>query len=178
MSVRKALATLAVAGAVCWPLAAQQPRGMQHGGMHPGMGMGQGMGMMDSMMGPMMQAMASTPEHLLARKTSLRLTAEQESRLTALRDAARAEHDAAVAQATVHLREVVETMRVANPDTSVVKHHFQAAMGFMQTAHWAMLRSAAQAWPVLTEAQRRQVTAMADSMRMGGMMMRGEMKHQ
>ena len=183
MHLKTALMVI-VAGAAATQLAAQQPAqprpgGMRPGGMRPQAGMMQGMehmGAMDSMMAPMMQAMASTPEHLLAQKAALHLTSDQETRLTALRDAAKGEHDAAASQAAMHLREMVEALHTASPDTSVVKHHFQAAFGFMQTAHWAMLRSAAQAWPVLTDAQQHQVTAMSDSMHMGGMM-QGEMKH-
>jgi len=180
MRLKTALMML-MAGAAATQLAAQQPAQPHRGGMRPQAGMMQEMehmGAMDSMMAPMMQAMASTPEHLLAQKSALHLTSDQEARLTALRDAAKSEHDAAASQAAMHLREMAEALHTASPDTSVVKHHFQAAMGFMQTAHWAMLRSAAQAWPVLTDAQQHQVMAMADSMHMGGMMQhQGEMKH-
>ncbi len=146
------------------PLAAQQP--MQHpmggrGAMHQGMaGMqGMNMGMMDSMMGPMMQAMAMAPEHLLMQKDKLHLTAQQQQQLTTIRDAAKTAHDQAASQAAMHMREMVQAMQAAQPDTNTVRTHFAAAFRFMQAAHWAMVKSAAQAWPVLTSAQQQQVKA-------------------
>lgn len=148
----------AAAGVLAFPLAAQQPGGMMHGqGMT-------GMSGMDSMMAPMMRSMALAPEHVLAAKATLHLTGEQETRLVALRDAAAAARDAAVRQATTHLKEMAEVMHGAAPDTGAVKHHFEAALRFMGDAHWAMLRAAAQARAVLTDAQRQQMDAMADSM--------------
>ena len=156
------------------PLAAQQPAhraAPARGAPHTMAGMA-GMGMMDSMMGPMMQAMAATPEHLLSQKDRLHLTTDQQQLLTALRDPARSAHEQAASQAAMHLREMVEAMRAAQPDTTAVRTHFDAAFRFMQTAHWAMLGAAAQAWPVLTAAQQQQVQAQAANC-CGGMTMPG-----
>jgi hypothetical protein len=167
------LATVAVA-ALTLPLAAQQPGGMPRDTAHgrPMQGaMMRGMDM-DSMMRPMMRMMAYTPEHLLAEKEALHLTGDQVSRLTALGDAARTAHDAAARQAMMHMGEMEEVMHGAAPDTSAVKHHLDAAHRFMGDAMWAMLRSAAQARALLTDAQRSQVDDMAKrpmEMRHGGM---------
>jgi len=156
------LLTAAVA-LVALPLVAQQPGGMGGGMRQQGM-RGQGMGMMDSMMAPMMRSMALAPEHLLAEKATLNLTAEQEARLTALRDAAKSAHDEAARQARMHLSEMAEVMSQPAPDTAAMKHHMDAAHRLMGDAMWAMMRAAAQARAVLTDAQRLQVDAMADSM--------------
>ncbi len=168
-----ALWSLAVLAAA--PLAAQQPARHGMAGMHGQGAQGmQGMAMMDSMMGPMMQAMASVPEHLLMQKDKLHLTADQQSRLTALRDAGKAAHDQAASQAAMHLREMVQAMHAAQPDTNAVRTHFNAAFRFMQAAHWAMVKNASLAWPILTAAQQHQV----ESDTTGGMMMRqGGMRH-
>jgi hypothetical protein len=160
----------ATAALLALPLEAQQTGGM--GGMMAGRGMQGMMPMMDSMMAPMMRAMAFAPAHLLARKDALHLSSEQEARLTALRDAATSAHDAAAKQAMMHLGEMEGVMHAAAPDTSAVKHHFDAAHRLMGEAMWAMMRSAAEGRAVLTDAQRQQVQAMADSMAahpMGGM---------
>jgi hypothetical protein len=167
----KVISLLAVAMTVlALPLAAQQPGGM--GGMGHRRGMQGGMMGMDSMMAPMMRSMAFAPEHLLARNAALRLTADQITRLTALRDAAKSAHDAAAQQAMMHLGEMEQVMQTAAPDTAAVKHHFDAAHRFMGDAHWAMLSAAAQARGLLTDAQRR----MADSMHTRPMM-HGGMQH-
>ena len=177
----KALGMLAALTAVAvLPLAAQQPaarhpaasRGqmMQSHGMQGRMEMMPGM---DSMMAPMMHVMAFTPEHLLREKTTLHLTADQQSELTTLRDAAKAAHDAAAQQAAMHMREMEQVMQAATPDTAAARTHFDAAHRFMGDAMWAMVRAAAQAKPLLTDAQRKQVEDMAARpMGHGGMMMR------
>jgi hypothetical protein len=171
----KTIPLLATAvGLLVLPLAAQQPGGM--GGMKHGQEMMGMSGMMDSMMAPMMHAMAFAPEHLLAAKATLRLTSDQETRLTALRDATKPAHDAAAQQAMMHLREMADVMRVAAPDTSAVRHHFDAALRFMGDAHWAMLSAAAQARGMLTDAQRQRADATADSMP-AHPMMQGGMRH-
>ena len=163
----------ALVAATALPLAAQQPRGrmmqgpmMQHTGMMmPGM---------DSMMAPMMHVMASSPAHLLAEKTTLHLTTDQISRLTALRDAAKAAHDAAARQAAMHMRELAQVMDAAAPDTAAARTHFDAAHQYMTQAMWAMITATAQARAVLTDAQRKQVDEMASRPMRGGMMrMRG-----
>ncbi|PYO98756.1 MAG: hypothetical protein DMD60_03480 [Gemmatimonadetes bacterium] len=135
---------------------------------HPMMGAGRGMMMDDPMMqqmGPaMMRVMLYTPQHLLARKDALGLTGDQVTRLTALRDGAKTAHDAAMADAMTHMKELETAANAAQPDTSALKTHFQAAHAAMGKAHWAMLASAAQARAVLTDAQRTQVHVWADSM--------------
>ena len=171
------------------PLAAQQPMPIKPDSMRPGMmghpGMMQGPGMqgpmrqgpmmghmkqMHEMMGPMMRGMAFTPEHLLARKEALGLTAQQEARLTALRDAAKTAHDAAAADAKTHVDAVAQAFKAGAPDTSALKQHFQAAHAAMGKAHWTMLAAAAQAKAVLTAEQRGRVDGWVDAMQMHQMM--------
>lgn len=156
-----------VAVAVAAPLGAQQaPKSDSL--RHPMMGAGRGMMMNDPMMeqmGPaMMRVMLYTPQHLLARKDVLALTADQLTRLTGLRDGAKVAHDAAMADAMTHMKELEQSANAAPPDTSALKTHFQAAHAAMGKAHWAMLASAAQARVVLTDAQRTKVQVWADSM--------------
>jgi len=122
--------------------------------------------MMREMMRPMMRFMAFTPEHLLERKDALALTAQQVTRLTALRDAAKTAHDAAGADAKSHAEALAQTMQASSPDTAAVRLHFQAAHAAMGTAHWVMLRAAAQARGLLTDAQRGRVDGWADAMEM------------
>jgi len=149
------------------PLAAQEPAHPAH----PAQGergeremMEHMMPMMREMMGPMMRAMAFAPEHLLDRRDALALTPQQIARLTALRDAAKAAHDAAHADLKAHHDALAQEMAAPAPDTAVVRKHFQAAHAAMGNAHWAMLRAAAQAKGVLTEAQRGRVEGWADAM--------------
>ncbi len=135
---------------------------------HPMMGAGRGTMMDDPMMqqmGPeMMRVMLYTPQHLLARKDALGLTSDQVTRLTALRDGAKTAHDAAMADATAHMKELEQAANGAKPDTVALKTHFQAAHNAMGKAHWAMLASAAQARAVLTDVQRAKLKTWADSM--------------
>ena len=121
---------------------------------------------MQEMMGPMMRGMAFNPEHLLMRKEALGVTAQQEARLTSLRDAAKAAHDAAAADAKAHMDAMAQAMNAASPDTAAVKQHFQAAHAAMGKAHWTMLAAAAQAKTVLTDAQRGRVDGWVDAMEM------------
>jgi hypothetical protein len=93
-------------------------------GMMPGM---MHMQQMQEMMGPMMRGMAFTPDHLLGHKDSLGLTADQVSRLTALRDAAKPAHDRAAAQARSHMEALARVFDAAAPDTTAARQHFQAA---------------------------------------------------
>ena len=154
-------------------MAGQGMAGMM-GGQSGGMGCSMMGGMMhDSamggMMGGMMREMALAPEHLLARKAALGLTADQERRLTAIRDAARPAHDAGMSAAMHHQQEIDDVMRAAAPDTAAVTHHFNAAYAAMGQAHLAMLQSAALARAVLTDAQRRQADSVATAMGCGMM---------
>lgn len=171
----KAFSILAVLTAAALPLAAQQAPTQRPAASHPRMTQGRGMQEMmpgmDSMMVPMMHVMAYTPEHLLREKSTLHLTADQQSELTSLRDAAKAAHDAAAQQAAMHMREMEQVMQAAAPDTAAARTHFDAAHRFMGDAMWAMVRAAAQARPLLTDAQRKQVDDMAARpMPRGGMM--------
>jgi LTXXQ motif family protein len=175
----KTLSLLAVlTTAAVLPLAAQQPGTPQPTATRPHMAQGHGMAEMgemmpgmDSMMAPMMHVMAFTPEHLLREKTTLHITSDQQAELTSLRDAAKAAHDAAAQQAAMHMREMEQVMQAAAPDTSAAKTHFDAAHRFMGDAMWAMVRSAAQARALLTDAQRKQVDDMAARPMHGGGMM-------
>jgi Spy/CpxP family protein refolding chaperone len=146
MMCKSGLALLALAAA---PLVAQQPHRMGRDQQ-----MMSHMMQMEQMMAPMMRAMAFTPDHLLARKDSLNLTAQQITRLTALRDAAKAAHDQPAADAKMHMDAMAQALNAASPDTSAVKAHFQEAHTAMGKAHWAMLAAAAQARAVLTDEQR------------------------
>jgi len=163
MNWKIALAALALAA----PLGAQETA-KSDSLHHPMTGTGRGMMMDDPMMqqmGPeMMRVMLYTPQHLLARKDALGLTGHQVTRLTALRDGAKTAHDAAMADATAHMKELAQSANAAQPDTSTLKAHFQAAHAAMGKAHWAMLASAAQARAVLTDAQRTKLQVWADSM--------------
>jgi len=146
---KSALTWLAVAAA---PLVAQQPHRMGRDQQ-----MMSHMMQMEQMMAPMMRAMAFTPDHLLARKDSLNLTAQQITRLTALQDAAKPAHDQAAADAKTHMDALAQALNAASPDTAAVKAHFQEAHAAMGKAHWAMLAAAAQARGVLTDEQRTRV---------------------
>lgn len=159
------------------PLAAQQPDSAKHMPMPMGQGMGQEMmrhpggmpdmmGQMMEMMGPMMRTMAFTPDHLLARKDALELTPVQVTRLTALRDASKTAHDAAMTDMQTHMAGMAQTMKAAAPDTNGLKQHFQEAQAAMGRAHWAMLSAAAAARALLTDAQRGRVEGWADMMEM------------
>src|SRR6267143_912129 len=96
------------------PLAAQDTTHARHPAQRPHAGMGQRaqhgemdemMPMMREMMAPLMRVMAYTPEHLLSRKDSLKLTPDQISRLSAIQTTAKSAHDAAVADIKTHLDE-------------------------------------------------------------------------
>ncbi|MEK7668757.1 MAG: Spy/CpxP family protein refolding chaperone [Gemmatimonadota bacterium] len=182
--MKHATLVLVLASLLAVPAAAQRPaprdtsRPPMAGHMMPGQGMGQGQGMQGGMMGGMMHGdsaggmmesmmavMAAEPDHLLARKAALRLTAGQERQVTAIRDAAGPAHDAAMRDAETHQRELDQVMRAAAPDTAALRTHFQAAHTAMGQAHLAMLRSAALARAVLTDAQRRQLDSLSAPMR-------------
>ena len=139
------------------PLGAQQPAAPGH------QMMGEPMGMQE-MMEPMMHVMLYTPQHLLARKDALGLTADQVARLTALRNASQAGQEAAISDAKAHMEELRQVAEAATPDTSAVKVHFQAAHAAMGKAHWLSLVSAVQAKAVLNDAQRTKLKVWADSM--------------
>ena len=126
---------------------------MMQGGMMHDSAMG---GMMDGMM----REMAASAEHVLVRKAALQLTADQERRITTLRDAARSAHDAALRDAQGHQRELDQAMQASAPDTAAVKAHFNGAHAAMGQAHLAVLRSAALTRAALTDAQRRQLDSL------------------
>jgi len=142
----KRIRSLALLTLVAAPLAAQQPGMMGQGKPH--------MMQMEQMMAPMMRGMAFAPDHLLMRKDALGLTAQQVTRLTALRDAAKTAHDAAQADAKTHMDALAQAMQASAPDTGAVRLHFQAAHAAMGKAHLTMLTAAAQAKAVLTDEQR------------------------
>ena len=179
MKVIRTLLALAVAA----PLAAQQPDSakkpmpMDHQ-MGPGMMQGRMMerhgpmmGHMSHMAGPMMRGMGYMPEHLLMKKDQLQLTAQQITRLTALRDAAKTAHDAAQADAKTHMDALHQVLQASALDTTALRQHFQAAHIAMGNAHFAMLRATAQAKAVLNDAQRGRVEGWMDAMEHSGPMM-------
>ncbi len=153
MKIMRTLLALAVAA----PLAAQQPDSAKRP-------MGRHMGHMSHMEGPMMRGMGYNPEHLLMKKDQLQLTAQQITRLTALRDASKTAHDAAQADAKTHMDAVHQALQANAPDTTALRQHFQAAHSAMGNAHFAMLRATAQAKAVLNDAQRGRVEGWMDAM--------------
>ncbi|HLQ68822.1 MAG TPA: Spy/CpxP family protein refolding chaperone [Gemmatimonadales bacterium] len=174
----KSLALIAV-GLCCIaaPLAAQQdttharrpaqpPRAAMGRGMERGErgGMDDMVSMMHEMMGPMIHVVAYTPDHLLAHKDSLQLTSDQVAKLTAIRESAKAAHDAAVSDVKTHMNELSTAFQNASPDTNTLRMHFQAAHTAMGKAHWAMLTAAAQSRAVLTDAQRSKIDTWVTTM--------------
>ena len=156
------------------PLTAQDTTHARHPAQRPGVGMmGQRaehgemdeiMPMMREMMAPMMPAMAYTPEHLLSRKDSLKLTPDQITRLTAIETSAKSAHDAAAADMKAHMTELSQAFQAAVPDSNAVRMHFDAVHAAMGKAHWAMLSAAVQARAALTDAQRQKVDAWVNAM--------------
>ena len=153
------------------PLAAQQdtsharhPRPAMRRPMPPGEHGDDMMAMMREMMAPMMSIMAYTPDHLLDHRDSLKLTSDQVTRLTTIRDAAKAAHDAAANDFKAHSGELSTAFQAAAPDTNALRPHLDAAQAAMGKAHWAMLTAAAQAKAVLTDAQRQKVDATVKAM--------------
>ena len=120
--------------------------------------------MMREMMGPMMHVMAYTPDHLLAHKDSLQLTSDQVTKLTAIRESAKAAHDAAAADMRTHMGAVSQAFQNASPDTSTLRTHFEAAHAAAGKAHWTMLVAAAQSRAVLTDAQRSKIDSWVTTM--------------
>lgn len=150
------------------PLAAQDTT-HRHQEQHPRGAMGPGamddmMPMMNEMMAPMMRVIAFTPKHLLARRDSLKLTADQVSRLTNIQNTAKSAHDAGGADFRTHMGAVSQGFQAAAPDTMALRPHFDAAHAGMGKAHWAMVTAAARARAVLTDAQRQQVDAWVHAM--------------
>jgi hypothetical protein len=158
---------------VAAPLAAQHPAKPDTDMMHHMMGQGMmpPMMQMQETMGPMMRGMAFAPDHLLKRKDALGLSTQQVARLTAMRDAAKAAHDAAHADGKTHMGAVAQAMQAGAPDTSAVRLHFQAAHAAMGKAHLTMLTAAAQAKALLTDEQRGRVNGWVDAMEMHQMHM-------
>ena len=139
----------------------QRGQGMGRGGMEMDDSM---MAMMREMMAPMMRIMAYEPGRLLAHKDSLQLTSDQVTKLTTLRDSAKAAHDAAARDVKTHLDAASQAFQTASPDTSALRAHFNEAHDAMGKAHWAMLSAAAQARAVLTDSQRAKVDAALNAM--------------
>ena len=144
--------TLILLACAAMPLAAQQPAMRHDDHSHTAM-----MSHMDEMMAPMMGVMAYAPDHLLDRKESLKLTAQQITRLTTLQDDAKKTHEQCAADAKPHLEAIAQALRVTAADTIALKQHFDAAHAAMGKGHWAMFGIAMQARGVLTDEQRAQV---------------------
>jgi hypothetical protein len=152
---------------VAAPLAAQQDTShARHPrpGMRPPMRRGREgrndmMAMMREMMAPLMPIMAYTPGNLLDHRDSLKLTSDQVTKLTALRDSAKTAHDAAANDVKTHLGELASAFNAASPDTTALRPHSDAAQAAMGKAHWAMLSAAARAKALLTDDQRKKVDA-------------------
>jgi Spy/CpxP family protein refolding chaperone len=164
----KALGLIAISlCCIAAPLAAQDTTHARHPGMRPGMGRGMDdmMGMMREMMAPMMGVIAYAPGHLLAQKDSLKLTADQVTKLTTIENTAKTAHDAGAADFKTHMGAVSQGFQAAAPDTTALRPHFEAAHAGMGKAHWAMVAAAAQARAVLTDAQRQKVDGWVNTMR-------------
>jgi Spy/CpxP family protein refolding chaperone len=150
---------------------------MMNGGMMAGW-MRYGMGMDSSTMGSMMRTMAFMPQHLLAERSSLKLTPAQVTRLESIQQSMQAAHRAMWSQAQPHMRNLASMMGGSSADSAALKRDFDAAQSAMSAAHWAVVNAVLDARAVLTPAQRRQVetSASAWSSRMmqgGGMGMQG-----
>jgi Spy/CpxP family protein refolding chaperone len=122
------------------------------------------MAMMREMMAPLMPIMAYTPDHLLDHRDSLKLTSDQVTKLTAIRDSAKAAHDAAASDMKTHMDELSSAFQSASPDTNALRPHVDAAQAAMGKAHWAMLAAAARSKAVLTDDQRKKVDASVNAM--------------
>ena len=171
--------SLLLAACLAAPLAAQNapkapgppdaPRGghgdMMHQHMMPG-GMSMGMGMMHDGM-PMQGLMVFAPQHLLGHRAALELTAQQVTRLEALRDAVKPAHDKAANAARAAGDSLQAALGAANPDTVLARRLFLAHHNAMGEAHWSMLKVTVQAKAVLTDAQRARVEGWADEMHDG-----------
>jgi hypothetical protein len=166
--IKRSFALLAFAAL---PVAAQQPR------MGHDQEMMSHMMQMEQMMAPMMRGMAFAPDHLLMRKDALGLTAQQVTRLTALRDAAKTVHDAAQADAKTHMDALAQAMQASAPDTGAVRLHFQGAHAAMGKAHFTMLTAAARAKALLTDEQRGRVNGWVDAMQMHQMNQKGQQRN-
>lgn len=170
----KSLAILAAVTLAAAPLVAQDTTHARHPATRPGSAMGrrgmqrggddQMMAMMREMMAPMMRVMAYTPDHLIDHKDSLNLTADQVTKLTAIRDSAKAAHDAAGNDFKMHMNELSQVFATASPDTATLRAHFDAAQTAMGKAHWAMLSAAARSRALLTDAQRTKIDAWVSAM--------------
>ena len=168
----KSLTLLAALCIVAAPLVAQDTTHARHPSRRGAMarhapmrgGDDQMMAMMREMMAPMMKVIAYTPDHLLNHKDSLNLTADQVSKLTAIRDSAKAAHDAAGSDFKTHMDELSQAFQTASPDTAALRPHFDAAQAAMGKAHWAMLSAAARSRALLTDAQRQKVDAAVAAM--------------
>jgi len=141
-------------------LLAQQRQPM-HGGQHH---MGP-QSQMEGEMGPAMALGQYQPSHLLERRDTLGLTADQVTRLEAIAADAQSAHDEAMASHTTHREQMTEALTADRPDPETVQTHFMAAHAAMGMAHWAELNGALEAMGVLTESQR----AMVKSWTGGGM---------
>jgi hypothetical protein len=170
MKVRYLLALAALTAAV--PAVAQRPDSMPKRPMAGAPGWGGGMMMsrdhQAAMMAMMAPVMKYAPERLLARNGQLKLTAQQMTALTALRDAAAASAKSAMDEAKGHQDEMTKAMDAAAPDTAAVLAHFRGAHDAMGRAMAAHLVAAAQAKALLTDAQRKMVDAWQMRRPMGG----------
>lgn len=126
----------------------------QHGQDSVGQGGRSGMGMM---MGGGMALHAYQPDQLLEQRDTLGLSAEQVTRLEAIRKDAKAVHDQAMATHDQHHDQMMQVLQEARPDPAAVQTHFMGAHAAMGTAHWAEMDAGLKAMAVLTDAQRAKV---------------------
>lgn len=101
----------------------------------------------------MNKVMGDAPEQLLTRRQALGLSTDQVSRLKQLQEGSKTAHDAAIAEAQSHLKEMEQAAGAPKPDTSAFRVHFEAAHNALEKARWALLASATQARALLTDAQ-------------------------
>src|SRR5438046_9800984 len=107
------ISMLGLAALAAGRLAAQQPAHPMHPMMDDPMAM-------QELMGPMMQVMLYTPQHRLARKDALGLTADQVGRLTTLRGATQPAQAAATGESKAHMQHLHPATNLATPETHVL----------------------------------------------------------
>lgn len=116
-----------------------------------GMMQGQGMGMMGG--GMFGSIMPFAPDNLLKMSSQLGLTADQVTRLTALRDAtAKAADDAHQPAMAAHMN-LNKTLKESPGDTTTIRQYFMAHQTAESNMQWIRASAAFQARGMLTEEQ-------------------------
>lgn len=156
---------------VAAPVSAQRPDSTMR---HPAVARESGRRGAPMMMARMMMGSPYAPARLLARNGALKLTAQQITALTTLRDATERDAKAAMDRAATHGKELQAAIE-AGTDTAAIRAHFTAAHQAMGEARLTEILAGVKARALLTDAQRTQVKDWAARMRRrgGAMMGRG-----